>query len=230
MRERNFSQSKIDSILRKQQGVPDEDAPDDVESVRFWCTTGSRYTDKEKMKLEMTASATVKTTPDAMGSLLGENSSAAPLALTNGASPSAGPSHSLESLLSCANQSLAPGGAGAKAKCKAKAKAKAKSMPGSQTEKTPAEKREAARQQLKKELTACSIGMELPPNHALRNQLGDQKTEFEKLFEELRTCDDDTLPSVLETCAEQVSACRFVRAQARAVVQEYKKAAQADGS
>ena len=125
--------------------MPDEDAPDDVESVRFWCTTGSRYTDKEKMKLEMAASATVKTTPDAMGSLLGENSSAAPLALTNGASPSAGPSHSLESLLSCANQSLAPGGAGAKAKCKAKAKAKAKSMPGSQTEKSPAEKREAAR-------------------------------------------------------------------------------------
>ena len=119
--------------------MPDEDAPDDVESVRFWCTTGSRYTDKEKMKIEMSSNATVNTTAEAMGSLLGENSSPAPLALTNGASPSAAPSHSLESLLSCANQSLAPAGAGAKAKCKAKAKAKAKSFPGSQTEKTPAE-------------------------------------------------------------------------------------------
>ena len=125
--------------------MPDEDAPDDVESVRFWCTTGSRYNDKEKMKLEMTASAVVNTTPEAMGSLLGENSSAAPLALTDGASHTGGPGHSLESLLNCANQSLAIGGAGAKAKAKAKVKAKAKSAPGSQTEKTPAEKREAAR-------------------------------------------------------------------------------------
>lgn len=43
-------------------------------------------------------------------------------------------------------------------------------------------------QQLKKELTACSIAMELPPGHALRNQLDDQKNQFEKLFETSLDC------------------------------------------
>ena len=38
--------------------------------------------------------------------------------------------------------------------------------------------------QLKREVTSCAIGMELPINHALRNQLDDQKDAFEDLFEQ----------------------------------------------
>ena len=37
--------------------------------------------------------------------------------------------------------------------------------------------------QLKKEITGTAIGMELPPDHALRVALQDQKSKFEALFE-----------------------------------------------
>ena len=36
---------KIDSIIRRQRGVPDADAPDNPESTRFWASTGDTTTE-----------------------------------------------------------------------------------------------------------------------------------------------------------------------------------------
>ena len=133
--------AKIDAIIRRQDGIPDEDAPSDPASLRFWCTTGSTYTDKEKMEISMVSQAAVRTTGDSLAGLL-EGQCAAPsgpLALTDGSASAPGPS--LETLLNVARAPVAD----CKAKAKAKPKAKAKGAPGPQTEKTPAEKRELAR-------------------------------------------------------------------------------------
>lgn len=46
----NF-RKKIDAILRKGDSVPDPDAPEDAESIRFWCFTSGRYTDRERVKV-----------------------------------------------------------------------------------------------------------------------------------------------------------------------------------
>ena len=133
--------AKIDAIIRRQDGIPDEDAPSDPASLRFWCTTGSTYTDKEKMEISMVSQAAVRTIPDSLAGLLEGQSQApttAPLALTDASSA---PAPSLESLLNVARAPVADG----KANAKSKPKAKAKGAPGPQTEKTPAEKRELAR-------------------------------------------------------------------------------------
>ena len=51
MVEKNFSRKKIDAIPRKGDSVPDPDAPEDAESIRFWCFTSGRYTDRERVKV-----------------------------------------------------------------------------------------------------------------------------------------------------------------------------------
>ena len=37
--------------MQRGGGIPDPDAPSDAESTRFWCTTGSKFTDREKLEM-----------------------------------------------------------------------------------------------------------------------------------------------------------------------------------
>ncbi len=134
---------KIDSIIRRQTGVPDEDAPDDLESTRFWASTGGKFEDKESMTVSMNASANVKSTPETISGLMaggnGLSPGSGPLALTNGSAAAAASNPSLEALVGVMNSSTP----GPKAKAKAKGKAKAKANP--QLPKTPVEQRDASR-------------------------------------------------------------------------------------
>ena len=151
----------MDAIVRKQQGVPDPDAPSDAASTRFWCFTGGKFTDRESTSIEMEATATVQTSAAALGSMLDAGSSAggtpSTLALTNGeagAAPSAstvGPS--LEDLVGVMQGHVA---AKAKAKATSKAKAKARAVQ-QQGSKTPQEIREAIRILL--DFLTCFLGL-----------------------------------------------------------------------
>ncbi len=135
---------KIDSIIRRQKGVPDEDAPDDAESTRFWATVGGKFEDKEKMSVNMTATTSVKSTPESVESIMASSEvSGTPLALMNG--PITDPATStptLEQFVGVMN-ATATGTPKPKAKGKAKAKAKATATP--QLPKTPSEQRDASR-------------------------------------------------------------------------------------
>ena len=139
--------AKVDAIIRKQQGVPDPDAPCDAASTRFWCFTGGKFTDREATSIEMEATANVETSAASLGSMFDVGSSAGgtpTLALTNGeavAAPSATTSPSLGDLVTVMQGHVA---AKAKAKATSKAKAKAKSVQ-QQGQKTPQEIREAIR-------------------------------------------------------------------------------------
>ena len=138
--------TKIESVIKRGDGVADPDAPDDASSTRFWVTTGAKYFDREKVGVSMTASAAVTTTAATMDSMLGSSTSMSAtdgggcLALTNGPSTSTQPS--LEALVSVMQSSNAAPSAKGKAKAKPKAKAKGAAL---QTAKTPAERIQAIR-------------------------------------------------------------------------------------
>ena len=139
--------TKIDSIVRR-GGIPDEDCPTDAASTKFWCTTQTKYTDRESCAVKMTARAAVAPTPDALGSLLPTNLGGGSLALGvcgDGATESVTPTGpSLEALVDV----IRGGGAGnttaPKAKPKAKGKASAKKVKLEEA-KTPSEMRDAMR-------------------------------------------------------------------------------------
>ena len=109
--------------MRKNQSVPDPDCPECPESVRFWCTTGGWYHEKEKQELKSTATMAVAPTAatfDSLGALGGLE--------TGGA----GPTPSLTSLVDVMNgagvASSATPAAGTPVKPKSKAKSKAKAI------------------------------------------------------------------------------------------------------
>ena len=62
---------KIETIISKSSPVPDSDCPDDVESVRFWCTSGGKSMQKETTTVSATAEARVATTQEGLASILG---------------------------------------------------------------------------------------------------------------------------------------------------------------
>lgn len=141
----HLSRTKIDSIVRRNDSVADEDAPTDPESVRFWCTTGGWYQEKEKAEIKASSKAAVASTASGVGSLVGLSglggSAGVSSAVAAPATPAGAPS--LSSLVAVMADN--PGGTtpGAKVKCKAKAKPKVKALP--QHPMTEKEKRDAAR-------------------------------------------------------------------------------------
>ena len=132
--------AKIDAILRKNEAVPDEDAPDDAASTRFWCFTGGKYTDREKVMVKGSSNIGVKSTASGIAALL--DSSGMPGACVAG-SPTTPSSVSLSTLVGIAKESER-GDAQPKAKAKAKAKGKGKKVQ-KEDPLTPKEKKEAAR-------------------------------------------------------------------------------------
>ena len=119
---------KIENII-KREGITDPDAPDDAASTRWWCSVGGKATSTEKVSLSMTASAAVATTPENLGSLLGDpGNGQATLALTNGSDiGGSGKGPSLEALVEIMKSGgPATGGGNPAPKAKGKAKAKAK--------------------------------------------------------------------------------------------------------
>ena len=73
--------------MQRGGGIPDPDLPSDAESTRFWCTTGSKFTDREKLEMTMETTAAVKTTAEQVGGLMGcQLDQASQLALMDGKS------------------------------------------------------------------------------------------------------------------------------------------------
>jgi len=217
MKARGFSQCKIDSLVRR-GGEPDPDCPDDPESMRFWASVGGSYNDTDTTTVAMNSEGGVAAGAATMESMLGGGMD------VSAPSSSSGPS--LQALVgvmgSAPAASTAPAATPApKAKAQAKAKSAAKKEP-----KTPEEWRKAASGQCKREITSCTtIAMELPPDNSLRASLLQMKTAFENLLDQLRDVADDDLESFFATCSQKVNECRIIRAQARAVASEMKKAA-----
>ena len=115
--------AKIDAIIRKNEAVPAEDAPDDPASTRFWSFVGGKYTDRERVSVKGTAVVGVKATPGGIAALL--DGGAMPGSGTLGA-PTTPSTVTLSSLVGLAKEAPAAAAPKAKAKAKGKAKAKAK--------------------------------------------------------------------------------------------------------
>lgn len=127
--------TKIDTIIAKSTPYPDPDAPEDPESVRFWCRTGATHSEREKTSVTGTARASIATNGDSLAALTGDFTETSTTATAN--------RPALRALVDVAAQpdpSTTPAPA-AKGKAKAKAKAKVKV----ETSKTPAEQRVAVR-------------------------------------------------------------------------------------
>ncbi len=125
-------------MIAKSTPHPDPDAPEDPESVRFWCRVGGTFSERERTSVTGTASASIAASSDALGSLMSDPLGA-PSASTG---TSGGPA--LRSLVDVASAPIPEVTPVASAKCKAKAKAKAKAV-AQQLPKTPLEQRAAIR-------------------------------------------------------------------------------------
>jgi len=134
--------AKIDAIVRRGDGIPDEDAPLDPESVRFWAFTTGHYKELEKVSLSGTAKTNVKPTVDGVTSLLDGQSMPSACA----ASPATGSGTlSLTSLVDVMKDSVNTAGATTPGQGRAKSKAKAKAKARAVEPTTVKEKKEAAR-------------------------------------------------------------------------------------
>ena len=125
--------------------MPDDDAPDDAASMKFWCSTSTKYVDREKTRVRMQATANVAATSDELGTLLGDVG-AGGMGLPSSAM--AVPGAAGVNLGELVDVIRAGGGEpAAKGKAKAKPKAKGATSKKSKLEeaKTPAEQREAVR-------------------------------------------------------------------------------------
>lgn len=128
----------MDAILRKNEPVPDEDAPEDAASTRFWCFTQAKCFDREKLSVKGTSTTAIKPTAGGIAALM--DGSGMPSMTPSTAAPS---TVSLQSLVTVAsNAAEAPGPAAA---AKAKSKAKAKTKVKREEPKTTKEKKDTAR-------------------------------------------------------------------------------------
>ena len=116
----------MDSIILKGTLVPDPDAPDDPESVRFWATSGGSMAEREKTKVSAAARASIETTGEGLASIVG------PLDLPEMVSGRVAHGPSLKALVDVANSTAAPESTPAP-----KAKAKSKSRGDKQRSQNP---------------------------------------------------------------------------------------------
>lgn len=131
--------AKVDAILKKNEPVPDEDAPEDPASTRFWCWTATKCTDREKLSVKGTSTTAIKPSAGGVAALL--DGSGMPSLTPTTTTPS---TVSLQSLVTVASTAAeAPGGGGTNPKAKGKAKAKAKVK--REDPKTTKEKKDTAR-------------------------------------------------------------------------------------
>lgn len=61
-----LSGKKVDSIVRKNEAVPDMDCADDPESARFWRFTDARSMEADKLTVTGTATTTVKSNAESV--------------------------------------------------------------------------------------------------------------------------------------------------------------------
>ena len=95
---------------------------DCAESIRFWCSTSSKCTDRERVQVTGSCTAQVKTTAEGVASLLDASS----MPSMASAAPGARSELSLEALTNVVKESKQAVVANAKGKAMAKGKAKAK--------------------------------------------------------------------------------------------------------
>lgn len=136
---KNAPRMKIETIIGKSTPVPDSDVPDCPESVRFWCNTGGRSSQKETTRLTADAETRIATSMDGLAGML-----AGPDVGVSAAAAGVGTANrpTIKALVDVASAVAAdPPAPKAKAKSKAKAKAKA----AAKVPKTPAEQRNAIR-------------------------------------------------------------------------------------
>lgn len=131
--------NKIDNLIAKSTPHPDPDAPEDPESVRFWCRVGGTFSERERTSVSGQASASIAASSDALGALMSD-----PLSAPSSSTGTCGNGPALRSLVDVASAPIAAEGA-PKAKAKAKTKAKAKAGAQQVVPKTPEEQRAAIR-------------------------------------------------------------------------------------
>ena len=133
---------KIQAIISRNTPVPDPDAPECAQSVRFWCTSGGQATERERTRVSAQARANVATTAEGLTSLLG-TTNVGPMLGAGAEGGTVGNRPTLKALVDVANSQEASHQQLPKAKSKAKAKAKA--SVNLQVPKTPAEQRQQIR-------------------------------------------------------------------------------------
>ncbi|CAE7437874.1 unnamed protein product [Symbiodinium sp. KB8] len=212
MVEKKFSVEKIESIVRK-GGTRDPDAPNCIQSIKYWCREGSRLTNTDSVSQRAQAHVNVKASSEMLGSLLGgpaaSDVSAASRDSAN-AHPDAGAAIALMNDLMGSHANAGNTG-GPKAKAKGKAKAAAKQ----QMPRTLEELFEDSRKELKKELKLSDAIHDLPKGNALRESL-------QKFIDQLHKHPaDDEIAAYAEEVAELAPGME--RAQAKAVANEHKK-------
>lgn len=131
----NILRVKIDNIIARGTPHPDPDAPEDPESVRFWCNCGGMASETENTKVHAAAETNVQANGEFLGSLVSFDA----MAVDSGERSASGPT--LRALVDVAS---APPATDTPAS-RPKAKAKAKSKVAQQVPKTPAECRNGIR-------------------------------------------------------------------------------------
>ncbi|CAE7217726.1 unnamed protein product [Symbiodinium sp. KB8] len=83
---------------------------------------------------------------------------------------------------------------------------------------------------IKKELKACNVYVDLPAKHGLRKQLETMTNDLTAILDELRDCSDmPSLEKLKQEAAELVDDAKYTRVQAAAVARELKKSEAGSG-
>lgn len=120
-------------MVQRGPGLPDEDAPHDPASTRYWVSTSYTSTERDRVTVSSAADASVAASPHAVMGLLASSNSTTSLAIADGAP--AGVAVAATPALPTADAALAlhnvvpDNGTNPSSKRKAKAKAKAKADP-----------------------------------------------------------------------------------------------------
>eukprot|EP00435_Cladocopium_sp_Y103_P032340 s1178_g8.t1 len=176
---KGFPQCKIQSIISRGGGVPDEDAPEIPELMRFWVCTSTQQTDQERFSQRATATVQAQADGSFIDGVFGDSSM---VRAGNGSLGAAAVSQLMNQMAPGTTEPVAK----AKAKARGKAKAKAKALPGGAVVEEAAKTVDQVKgSALKKELRAIAdIALEMPSGNAIKTTLVRYKVRFEELLEE----------------------------------------------
>ncbi|CAE6956390.1 ZAN [Symbiodinium sp. CCMP2592] len=213
--------AKIEAAVRKPgNGVPDEDCPDDPESTRYWTKTKMVQTESDTTKQSLQTKTSFQATPEVANAMF-MNQGVAPVSKDASTLVNKGRDESLQLI-----KDLKASGNGGSVVSRASAKGKAKSKSRHVAAKTPKEMADDVRKEIKKELQAGNIALDLPKGHDLRKKMANHESELKESLERIKEYDDLDEEDQKEMLAEiesQVEEAKLTRVQARAVATEIKK-------
>lgn len=135
-------------MVTRGPGLPDEDAPHDPASTRYWVSTSYTSTERDRVTVSSAAETSVAATPNAVMGLLAPPNDPAPLAIGDGPTTAAAAAPPSAPAVPSAADALAlhnVGGPGSNAPKKGKGKAKAKPKADPAAPKTKADRRTECR-------------------------------------------------------------------------------------